>query len=278
MKKDSVHIQFAELLSRADSDIELDRAALLIAAEEYPGLRMADYFRRLDSLALLAGERVAGGRDPEAAAQALAELLFGELGWQGNFLDYFDVRNSFLNEVIDRRLGIPITLSVLMIEVGRRAGFEIAGVGMPGHFLVRCAGGQGEVFWDPFNGGRRLAVDDCRAIFERMYAGSIPFHDTFLLAVSKRQIVARMLQNLKGIYARARDHHKTLGVIERLLIISPDDPAEIRDRGLCLAALGRYSEARADLESYLGLLPDAADAATIREKIVQLRRNQARLN
>ena len=278
MKREDARSKFAEILSGEESVLELDRAALLIAAEDYPHLEVAHYLDKIDSLAEAAARSEIHHADPVTAIQRLSDLLFNELGFEGNLLDYFDARNSFLNEVIDRRLGIPITLSVLIIEVGRRLGLKISGVGLPGHFVVKYRDQFSEAFWDPFNGGRPLDEDGCRSLIDRMYNGSLEFKPSFLTPLPKKQILSRMLQNLKGIYVRAKDHHKTLGVIDRLLLINPGALTEIRDRGLVNFALKNYNTARIDLEQYLQLSPDAEDAAATRERIKQLRQRQAQFN
>src|SRR5262249_52034826 len=159
--------------------------------------------------------------------------------------------------------GIPITLSVLFLEIARRIGLKLFGVGMPGHFVVKFVGDENEILIDPFNGGRLLSEEKCRGMIEEMYGGEMKIQPAFLFSVTKKQILARMLQNLKGIYARAGNHHKTLGAIERALIIhsweESDGANEIRDRGLVYSGMGRYGMAMADLEEYLRRAPQAPD-------------------
>jgi regulator of sirC expression with transglutaminase-like and TPR domain len=208
----------------------------------------------------------------------LNDTFFGEFGFRGNTENYFDARNSFLNDVIERRTGIPITLSVVYMEVARRIGLRIFGVGMPGHFLVKYQDEVEEILLDPFNGGRLLLEEDCFRMVLRMYQGGVVFRRSYLDAVSKKQILTRMLQNLKGIYTQSGAQHKTLGVIERVLLITPDAPTELRDRGLVYASIGRFNEALTDLESYLRREPSASDAASIKEKIAELKKRRAWLN
>ena len=209
---------------------------------------------------------------------ALAAWLADEMEFRGNADNYYDLRNSLLHEVIERRVGIPITLSVVYMEIARRLGLELRGVGMPGHFIVKCIGDGEELLLDPFNGGRRLSLDNCREMIARMYGDTMAFRAEFLAAVTKRQILTRMLQNLKGIYSNAREYARTLRVIDRILLLNPDSPAEFRDRGLILLGMERYARARADLEAYLRHSPDAADAPKIRERLAQAKQKQARLN
>jgi regulator of sirC expression with transglutaminase-like and TPR domain len=266
------------MVARDENEWELDRAALLIAAEEYPGLEVEKYLDQLDSFADRA--RASGGPNIDSLTQVmqLGQLLFHELGFRGNVENYFDARNSFLNEVIDRRVGIPITLSLIFIEVARRLGLKIFGVGMPGHFIVKYVNEDAEILIDPFNGGRLLSEERCREMIGQLSQGAMLFQPSFLRSVTKKQILARMLQNLKGIYGQAKDNHKTLSVIDRLLLINPDAVPEIRDRGLILSSLAHYAQAQADLKEYLRRVPDAEDAKEVRERIGQLQQKQAQFN
>ncbi|MFN0109327.1 MAG: SirB1 family protein [Blastocatellia bacterium] len=282
MTKEEARTQFAEIVARDETHLELDRAALLIAAEEYPHLDVEEYLSLLDDFGEQARARDDAFANPLNRVMRLSNMLFDEFEFRGNSGNYYDARNSFLNDVIDRRIGIPITLSVVMIEVARRIGLRLFGVGMPGHFIVKHVGNIGddeqEFFADPFHGGRIVDEDRCRQMVGQMYNDQMPFHPSFLHAVTKKQILTRMLQNLKGIYSQARDHFKTLGVTERALLINPDSATEIRDRGLSCFALGRYVEARTDFEGYLRREPEADDAARIKSLLAQLRQRQARLN
>jgi len=284
MTKGEARAKFTEMVARNESDLELDRAALLIAAEEYPHLDVEKYLDQVGAFAELARARDDLYASPLSRIMRLGSLLFDELGFRGNVENYFDARNSFLNDVIDRRTGIPITLSVLYLEIARRIGLKLFGVGMPGHFIVKFVDDEHEILIDPFNGGRLLSEEKCREMIEEMYGGEMKFHPAFLYAVTKKQILTRMLQNLKGIYARAGERHKALEAIERALIIhsgggeGPDAANEIRDRGLVYSGMGRYAMAMADLEEYLRQAPQAPDAKEIKERIGQLRQKQARLN
>ena len=278
MKSTEARAQFAAQVARADDEMELDRAALLLAAEEYPQLELEPYLALLDDCAARARGNDAAYASPVTRLLRLNDVLFGELGFRGNTENYFDARNSFLNDVLERRTGIPITLAVVYMEVARRLGLRVWGVGMPGHFLVKYQDEDDEILLDPFHGGRLLSEEDCFQMVLQMYQGKVVFERSFLTAVSNKQILTRMLQNLKGIYARAADHHKTLGVIERALLIAPDALNEIRDRGLIYAALERFNPALAELESYVRRAPDANDAEAIKEKIVELKQRRAQLN
>ena len=278
MTREEARARFTEMVEREENCLELDRAALLIAAEEYPFLDVDVYIGRLDEIAMAARRHDRPEEESHSRILALAEWLSSEMGFRGNAGNYYDVRNSFLHKVIDRRVGIPITLSVVYIEVARRLGLDLRGVGMPGHFIVKFRDEEQELLLDPFNGGRRLTIENCREMIEQMYGGSMPFRAEFLAAVTKRQILTRMLQNLKSIYSTGKDYARTLCVIERVLILNPDLVTEIRDRGLVCFGMGRYAQARNDLETYLRRSPDAVDAQLIQERLTQLKQKQARLN
>ncbi len=272
--------QFNAELQRDEASLELDRAALLIAAESYPSLDVEHYLRQLDELAAQARANDTPHASPVTRLLRLNDLMYGEWGFHGNTEDYYDARNSFFNEVLDRLTGIPITLSVVYMEVARRLGLPLVGVGMPGHFIVKYQpkdAEDDELFIDPFNEGRLLSEEDCFRMVLQMYQGRVVFERRLLDAVTKRQILARMLQNLKGIYARAHDHAKTLSAIERVMLIHPA-AEELRDRGLVLAALHRYPQAIADLESYLRTKPEPDEAQAIQAKLKELKQRQAQWN
>ena len=218
---------FAHVVARPDDEIDLASAALLIAEDAYPGLDVAAYLARLDTLgqeaqALLLDMSKPG--DPlevrEAKVARVLELLYGTVGFRGNDADYYDPRNSYLNEVLDRRTGIPITLAVVVIEVLRRAGIEASGVGFPGHFLVRTSGPRGPLFVDPF-AGQILTRESLRALHERV-AGEARDPDPRLLEpVGARAILSRMLNNLRGIFAQRGDRVRLRHTLERLMVLQP---------------------------------------------------------
>lgn len=278
MTTEKVRQQFADTMARPESEIELDRAALLIAAEEYPNLKVETYLARLDEFAAELRGQQPPLADPLLRLLTINDYLFTQSGFQGNAENYYDARNSFLNDVMDRRTGLPITLSVIYIELARRLELKVQGVGLPGHFLVKYEDGERQIIIDPFHAGRVISVDRCREMFDQMSGGRIPFQMSFLTAVTKRQILTRMLHNLKGVYARAADHHKMLSVIERALLLNPGEAGEIRDRGLVYLGMGKYAQALTDLNSYLKQRPHAEDAGEIRGKITELHQRQARLN
>jgi regulator of sirC expression with transglutaminase-like and TPR domain len=273
----SARSRFAEILALPDEQINLAEAALLIATEEYPRLNVAAYLDKLDRIADIARDRIALAVDVSDYISAMNATLFEDYGFQGNRDNFYDPRNSFLNEVIDRRIGIPITLSVLYIEVARRIGFAVEGVGMPGHFIVRHRAAVETLYIDPFNGGRVLGEMGCAELVAEMSGGRRLLEPQHLLPVTKKQILMRMLTNLLGIYAR-NDHRRALTIIERILVIQPNSAAHVRDHGLLLALVGQTSQALAALERYLKMEPAAADADLVREQIKTIKQDCAKLN
>ena len=270
--------RFAELVSGSEADLDLAEAALLIAQEEQPELDVAAYLGRLDALADSVRSRL-----PEAASfadiiQALNTVLFEEEGLSGNQTDYHDPRNSFLNEVLDRKLGIPITLSLVYIEVGNRLGVPLVGVGFPGHFVVKYAGPDGETVLDPFQAGSRVSQAQMEDKLRAMYGPNNPFAGQLpklLAAVGKKDMLLRMLRNLKQIYTQKEDFERALSVAERILLVAPDHPVEIRDRGALHHRMGHQQLAVRDFQRYLQLAPKADDARTVRAVMV---RTMAQLN
>jgi len=251
--------------------VPLDEAALAIAAEEYPGLDAAAYLARLDALGALVRQRA--GRPQRAAGRlrALCDVLFEELGFRGNGEAYYDPRNSFLNEVLDRRLGIPISLSLLLMEVGRRVGLSLHGVGFPRHFMVKLRPQAGpEVFVDAFNGGALLSREECAVRF-RGEPTAQELDPRSFQAVTPHRILGRMLHNLKRIYVEQGDDVRTYWVVDRLVLVAPDALEELRDRGLVAARLGLGPAAARDLGAYLERAPGAPDATEIRSVLATLR-------
>ncbi len=276
--KERTRRRFGEMVSGGDAEIALAEAALLIASEEYPNLIITDYLAKLDRFAQEVREHAAAGSSRFDMIDALNKTMFHELGFQGNTEHYYDPRNGYLNQVIDRRKGIPITLSVVYLEVARRAGLEMLPVGLPGHFLVKYAGRAGELFIDPFNGGRVLDESGVSGLLSEVTSGRLKLSSEHLAAVSNKQILTRILANLYAVYARSMDYTRALAAVERMLLIAPDAPEYVRDRGILLAAMDRTIDAVAELERYLKLAPAADDAATIRERIQAARLSRARLN
>jgi regulator of sirC expression with transglutaminase-like and TPR domain len=212
---------FSHLVTRPESDLDLVRAALLIAEPEYPGLDVAAYVEELDRLGSVAAARVraAPARPPLAN---VIRYLYEELGFHGNTGDYYDPRNSFLNEVLDRRTGIPISLALVLTEICRRAGIEARGVSFPGHFLVRVEVDSDAMFIDPFD-GRLLDRRQMAELHQRATGEEGPIDPRVLAPATKRQVLARILNNLRNIYERAGDRDRLLGVLARMQVLRPDD-------------------------------------------------------
>ena len=267
--------EFRQAVDRPEDKIDLGRAALTIALSNYPGLDIAGYLARLDELAAEAVERGGAEADAYRAIAALNYVLFNQHGYRGNTEDYYDPKNSFLNEVIERKTGIPITISVLYLEVAQRIGLVLEGVNFPGHFLVKHEGEGVEIVIDPFHSGEVKSRKDLRAMLDRLSGSTVPFRAEFLTATGKKQILKRMLGNLKAIYLQNGDFGQALSVFDRLIIIDPAAAGEIRDRGLLYLELDYLAQAREDFETYLSLAPQARDAERVREELVKLARRGA---
>ena len=268
----------SSLLSLLDSpDPEIEHAALLVARDEYPELSVPDYLSRLDDLAAPLRERLARvDRLPDQAA-LLGAYVYDELGFKGNESAYYDPRNSYLNEVIDLRLGIPLTLAVVLIALGRRAGLFVEGIGFPGHFLVRI-GGAGGLYLDPFFQARILARSSLGELAKRVLGESGRLAPEHLAPASTHAMIVRMLANLKGIHVSRHDHARALVVCDRLVDLGAGIEVT-RDRGLHAFALGAFESAAEDLAAYLGHNPGASDATSIQSTIDQARtRAKANLN
>jgi regulator of sirC expression with transglutaminase-like and TPR domain len=257
--------RFAELVQGPEAAIPLDEAALLVAAHAQPGLDVAAQLRRLDEVA-------AGVAEP--TLDGLRRHLFVDLGFSGNDIDYHDPRNSFLNEVLDRRTGIPISLSILTIEVGRRVGAPLAGVGMPGHFLVRDRVDP-DVFVDPFARGAVLDRAGCEARFRTIAGPAAVFDDSFLEPVGTRSILARVLANLRTIYVASADTDSLAWVLRLRLALPDVERTERRSLASVLATQGRYVEGAEQLELLATEVPDEDAAAHARAAANRLR---AKLN
>jgi len=275
----TAHLErFAELVTR--EQFSLAEACLLVAEDEYPALDVAACIAKLDAMAATVRGRLAEDAFPEQKVAALNFHLFNELRFSGNTDAYYDPRNSYLNEVLERRTGIPITLSIVYLEVGRRLGLRLQGVSFPGHFLVKLRLKKGELVLDPFTGGEPRSESDLRSRLEHALAPERPREldlDRFLTPATPRDIVARVLRNLKGIYTKDGKLEQALAVMQRLLLVLPESAEELRDRGLIYAQLECFRPAVADLQSYLRRSPEAADASDIHAKVVELRDAASRL-
>lgn len=258
--------------------IHLARAALRFARElAYPGLEVEAYLDRLDRLAETGRQACASAGSPRERAEALADFLFDRSGFQGNAKEFNDPRNSFLNEVFDRRLGIPISLSVIYLYVARRLGLAAYGVGLPGHFVVGVDDPQGPVYLDPFHGGQRLAEEDCANLVLLTGYNQV-FQRKWLSPTPSRDILARMLNNLRNIYIQEEDWVKAASVVERLRMVHPQSPEYARDLGWFYHRSGSLQRAIDLYTEYLSRTPEAPDAEKIRRNLQAAVQSLARLN
>ncbi|HEV2007434.1 MAG TPA: tetratricopeptide repeat protein [Burkholderiales bacterium] len=273
--------RFRQVMSGADEAINLAEAALLIASEEYRDLDIDSYLARLDQMAATLKRRLRPDIGPADTIVALNRFLFEEHGFSGDAADYHDPRHSFLNEVLDRKRGIPITLAVVYIEIGRRIGLPVHGISFPAHFLVKCQLREGTVVLDPYAKGISLSFDDLKQRIKSLRNGIEPPRSVVagaLATASNKDIVVRILRNLKGIYSHHREWLKALAASDRIIIAMPDSAEEYRDRGMLYANLECFRAALFDLQAYLKMLPVAQDADVVREKVIELQAVASRLN
>jgi regulator of sirC expression with transglutaminase-like and TPR domain len=267
--------QLAALVSDIDDRFDLAEAALLIAQEEYPTLDVDYYLGRLDALAAEAGRSLHPGMLPQEEVARLNHFLFVEQRFRGNNDQYYDARNSYLNEVLDRRTGIPIALSLVYIGVAQRLDLPVYGVSFPGHFLVKYASAP-EILIDPFF-GKVISPDECAERLVAIYGPKVKLDRRLLGAARPRDILTRMLSNLKQIYVEQHDLLRALACVDRILLLAPDTPRELRDRGILYQRLECFGAALRDFERYLQLAPDDKAADTIRQTLPELQRQAASL-
>lgn len=255
-----------------DEKIDLAASALLVAAGEYTDLDIQRELGHLDALASAAKRRLTGERDALADANALSRYLFDEVGFRGNRDAYYEPQNSYLNDVLARRLGLPLTLSLLYIEVGKRLGLGFEGVGMPGHYLVRHRE-ETRLCIDPFNSGVLLSEDECAArLRETMGRADLVWDPNYLRPIGNRDTLVRMLRNIKQAYLRLDDAMRMIRTIDYLLALQPSLAEERRDRGLLRYRLGDHAAALDDLSAYLRDAPDNQDAPAVANLVERMRR------
>jgi regulator of sirC expression with transglutaminase-like and TPR domain len=269
--------RFEELAAFPDEALDVALGAALIARDVYPGLDVARVVAQLDALAApLLGEGLSQAPAEDQAAR-LAAHLYGTLGFRGNEKDYYDPKNSLITDVLDRRMGIPITLAILYCEVARRLGVPAHGVGFPGHFLVRVErptgadGARGEpLFVDPFYGGRCLDEAALARMVTRALGQDTALRPEHLAAASSRAVLVRVLTNLKAIYLQRGDHARAHLALDRIVTLAPQSAGALKERGLVAAKLGATEAAREDLARVLALDPSAADASAIRAQLARV--------
>ncbi len=267
---------FSLLASR--EPVPIARGALLIAKEEYLDLDIEAYLDKIAALAREAELVVRMGNDTVEKIQLLSHFLFEQKGFEGNRDDFANPRNSFLNDVLDRRLGIPITLSVIYLEVGRRLGLNLYGVGFPAHFLVKAVDERGELIIDPFNGGPILTVEEIRARLTQIYNQPVELQPAHLKPTGGRQILVRMLRNLKNIYVSGSDSIRALSALDRILLLDPRSLEELMERGALYERLECFKPALDDYQSFLSQAPEHHGADSAREAVMRLTRQVDRIS
>jgi regulator of sirC expression with transglutaminase-like and TPR domain len=273
-----VRANFVQMVNRPDEALELARVALLVAAESDLQVDIDGELRQLEGWAEELKSRLTPDLNNLQKLARLRSFVFDDLGFRGDRRDYYSPSNSLLHEVMKRRRGIPLTLSIVFMELGWRIGIPFEGVAFPGHFLVRLPGEPRDLLLDPYKRGMMVHEEDCRQMLLESTGGRMSYDPALTASVSKRDVIVRLLHNLKGAYLRAGDDAQALAAVERLLVLAPDDPDEIRDRGLLLFRMGKYGRALDALNAYLGAAAGPPDRETIEGHIRTLRELLASLN
>jgi regulator of sirC expression with transglutaminase-like and TPR domain len=266
MTPDEARDAFTRLLQTPEAELDLAEGALLIAAEEYGEMRPAVYLNQIARMALDLKRRIRTEVDPERVVEIANDYFFEELHYKGNREEYYDPKNSYLNDVMERRVGIPITLAVLYVAVGEKAGLPVRGVGMPGHFLVKYAPKTPgvEIFIDAFN-ARTLKRAECAKMLQEMYGEAVEMRPALLQPSAKRQILARILNNLKSLYMSRNDLPRALAASDRIMLADPHLTSEWRDHGMIQLQLRHDSAALKDFTRYLAIRPEPEDAPRVKQ-------------
>ena len=260
----------SESADAVGGDFDLATGALLVASTGESNVDIDACRDNLDRMAEAARARIPSEAGPLEELNAITDLLFGVIGFSGNRDDYYDPNNSYLHQVLERRLGIPITLSLLCIEVGRRAGVPVLGIGMPGHFLVRHRD-EANYFVDAFNGGLLMNRDECGAVLRQAAGEDVRLEERHLDPVTPREILARVLRNLKAIYWDREEFDRCITTIGALMAVLPDRPEERRDRGVVHLKAGNHQQSADDFAAYIEAAPHADDIETVRNALSRLR-------
>ena len=263
--------RFVALASLPDPQLDLVEASLVIALEDKPGLTIDRYLGQVHEWAGAVRGRLEGSRDVERIVESINRLLFDEEGFRGEDEDYYDPRSALVSEMLDKHAGLPITLSILYLEMSRRMGIDAAGVSLPGRFLVKFSGAFGQIVVDPFDGGRVLSTMELQKLLDTVYGGGVKLREHHLRSFTAKEILARELAHLKSAYLARHDLPHAAASSERLLILDQNDAYEVRDRAAIAAQMHAYREAIEAYERYLTLMPYADDHARIREQIAYLR-------
>ncbi len=271
-----------DIANQPQLSVDLAEVALLLATDEYPHLDPQEYLNQIEIWASELIDQYDLAKcdpinDPMVPLQCLIEFFFSELQFMGNQADYYNPANSYLNEVIDIRMGIPITLSILMISLGQRLGLQIGGLSFPGHFVVGVRHGEAMIIVDPFNEGQLLDLEECRTIFEMQHAE--PFQpETDLQFASTQAILLRLLNNLKMIYVKSGEYEKILQIVRRQRQLKPDDLGYLREEGLTAVEVQKFGIALTSLESYIQKKPSAAQDLRVRKALELARKEIAKWN
>jgi regulator of sirC expression with transglutaminase-like and TPR domain len=273
---EAIRSEFSALVERAESEIDIVEAALMIARTAFPGLSVPVYTHLLDGWAERLRKSLGDSPSAGDILIHLNRILFDEEGFRGDRQNYYDPQNSFLNRVLERKLGIPITLSLVYSEVGRRAGFPVHGIALPGHFIAGLLHASGTLFIDPFNRGEILTEKECQQRIEARYGRPAALDTGWKTPATKKAILKRMLRNLKAIYRHLNQELQMFEMIQWILAVDPDAPDELKERGLLYEAMGNDAFAVRDLERYLEVAPASDDRDLITQKIELLRQSQRR--
>lgn len=263
--------RFEEIAGRPDARLDLVEASLVIALEEHPALDIERHLSEVESWSQAVRGRLEGSRDVERIVETINRLLFDEEGFHGENDDYYDPRSALLSEMLERHAGLPIGLSILYIELSRRAGVEATGVSLPGRFLVKFSGAFGAIVVDPFDGGRVLTNVELQKILDGLYGGGVRLREHHLRSFTPKEILARELAQLKAAYLAQHDLPRAAASIDRLLILDDRDAYEVRDRALLAMQMHAYRQSIELFERYIALMPSAHDHARVREQIAYLR-------
>jgi regulator of sirC expression with transglutaminase-like and TPR domain len=272
----NLNTALTQLARDADAPLDLAEIALLLARDEYPDLDVDGYLSELNAMAVEVQRSLHGGF--ATRVECLCRYLYRDLGFIGNANNYYDPRNSYLNEVIDRRTGLPIALSAVAIAVGQRAGLNVVGVGLPGHFIAKATAGEQEVLFDPFHGGKVLSIEECGELIREATGDDVEVTAEDLRPASLASIVGRMLTNLKGTYLSEGDFARAVTVLRRLRQLQPDEPTQQRDLGVALVQAGRPGQAIEELEAFLETSPNSKDDAAVRALLRRAKSDVAKWN
>src|ERR1051325_5200288 len=263
--------RFRELAGLPDREVDLVEASLVIAVEDHPGIEISRYLGQVSQWSDAVRDRLDGSRDVERIVESINRLLFDEEGFHGENEDYYDPRSALLSETFEKHAGLPISLSILYIELSRRVGVDVAGISLPGRFLVKFSGAFGQIVIDPFDGGRVLSTIELQKLLDEVYGGGVKLREHHLRSFTAKQILARELAHLKSAYLARHDLAHAAASIDRLLILDAHDAYELRDRATVAAQMHAYRLAIDCFERYLALTPHADDTLRIREQIAWLR-------